>query len=211
MERLTYKNYIEEYEVNFEKNSDKQWSIAESDTHIKVTGEPINKLGELEDVLEEFNIDDTEDLKNHLLFRINYVNSKKFADLVYKIKDLEQELTELKQNTSNCRECKHLNKKIELNIKNKLMLENNQLEEELADLKRKAIIPKFQVGQDAFLIIDGVVKETNISSITIFVGNELSYYCKYVDNERMYLELNEEEIFATREEAEKKLAEIKER
>ena len=28
MERLTYKNYIEEYEVNFEKSSDKNWSIA---------------------------------------------------------------------------------------------------------------------------------------------------------------------------------------
>lgn len=59
--------------------------------------EIITILGKLEDVLEEFNIDDTEDLKNHLLFRINYVNSKKFADLVYKIKDLEQELAELKQ------------------------------------------------------------------------------------------------------------------
>ena len=47
MGRLTYKNYIEEYEVNFEKSSDKNWSIAESDTHIKVTGEPIEKLGEL--------------------------------------------------------------------------------------------------------------------------------------------------------------------
>ena len=36
----------------------------------------------------------------------------------------------------------------------------------------------------------------------IFAGNELSYYCKYVDNKRMYLELAEDEIFTTKEEAE---------
>lgn len=62
MERLTYKNYIEEYEVNFEKSSNKNWSIAESDTHIKVTGEPIDKLGELEDVLEKYGIENAEEL-----------------------------------------------------------------------------------------------------------------------------------------------------
>ena len=66
MERLTYKNYIEEYEVNFEKSSDKNWSIAESDTHMKVTGEPIDKLGELEDVLEKYGIDNLDDLELRL-------------------------------------------------------------------------------------------------------------------------------------------------
>ena len=70
-------------------------------------------------------------------------------------------------------------------------------------------MPKFKVGQDVFIILDAVIKDTNINSITIFAGNELSYYCKYVNNEKMYLELDEEEIFATKEEAEQKLAKIK--
>ena len=84
-----------------------------------------------------------------------------------------------------------------------------ELEQELAELKQKAIVPKFKVGQDVFIILDAVIKDTNINSITIFAGNELSYYCKYVNNERMYLELDEEEIFATKEEAEQKLTETK--
>ena len=66
MKRLTYKNYIEEYEVNFEKSSDRSWSIAESDTHIKVTGEPIEKLGELEDILEKYDIESVEELEDYL-------------------------------------------------------------------------------------------------------------------------------------------------
>lgn len=86
MERLTYKNYIEEYEVNFEKSSDKNWSIAESDTHIKVTGEPIEKLGQLEDVMEKFGIESVEELKNRLEPKIFIPN--KLANL----EELQQHL-----------------------------------------------------------------------------------------------------------------------
>lgn len=99
MKRLTYKNYIEEYEVNFEKSSDKNWSIAESDTHIKVTGEPIDKLGELEDVLEKYGIESAEDLDNI----INSIRTNTFIDIENKeILELENanlknELAELKQ------------------------------------------------------------------------------------------------------------------
>ena len=46
-----------------------------------------------------------------------------------KIKDLEVKLTESKKQ---CQKCKHLNKKIELNIKNKLINENQQLKQQLA-------------------------------------------------------------------------------
>ena len=89
MERLTYKNYIEEYEVNFEKSSDMNWRIAESDTHIKVTGEPIEKLGELEDVLEKYGIDNLDDfIKEYSSRNIKLANDNY---------DLEQELAELKQ------------------------------------------------------------------------------------------------------------------
>ena len=47
-----------------------------------------------------------------------------------KIKDLEAKLA---KSEKQCRECKHLNKKIELNIKNKLMAENCELQKQLAE------------------------------------------------------------------------------
>ena len=53
-----------------------------------------------------------------------------------KIKDLEVKLTESKKQ---CQECKHLNKKIELNIKNKLINENQQLKQQLHDLPKKIV------------------------------------------------------------------------
>lgn len=95
MERLTYKNYIEEYEVNFEKSSDKNWSIAESDTHIKVTGEPINKLGELEDILESWHIENLEELKTRLHdCQVYHLENNSNETL---IQGLKNELTELKE------------------------------------------------------------------------------------------------------------------
>ena len=51
-----------------------------------------------------------------------------------RIKELEAKLKESKKQ---CQECKHLNKKIELNIKNKLMNETQQLEQQLNDLPKK--------------------------------------------------------------------------
>lgn len=85
-----------------------------------------------------------------------------------------------------------------------------ELEQELAELKQKAIVPKFKVGQEVFIIIQDVIRATSINSFRVFENNELSYYCKYVDGERMYLELDEEEIFATKEEAEQSLLKQKE-
>lgn len=106
MERLTYKNYIEEYEVNFEKSSDKNWSIAESDTHIKVTGEPIEKLGELEDVLEEFELTSAEDLRNYLNFQDNMAIWEGELNYKNKISDLEQQLHDLpKKIVEEIRDC----------------------------------------------------------------------------------------------------------
>lgn len=48
--------------------------------------------------------------------------------------DLEAKLAESEKQ---CRECKHLNKKIELNIKNKLMAENCELQKQLADKEQE--------------------------------------------------------------------------
>lgn len=95
MERLTDKNYTEEYEVNFEKSSDKNWSIAESDTRIKVTGEPINKLGELEDILESWHIENLEELKTRLHdCQAYHLENNSNETLIH---NLKSELAELKQ------------------------------------------------------------------------------------------------------------------
>ena len=95
MERLTDKNHIEEYEVNFEKGSDKNWSIAESDTHIKVTGEPIEKLGELEDILESWHIENLEELKTRLHdCQVYHLKNNSNETLIHNLKN---ELAELKQ------------------------------------------------------------------------------------------------------------------
>ena len=95
MGRLTYKNYIEGYEVNFEKSSDRSWSIAESDTHIKVTGEPIEKLGELEDILESWHIENLEELKTRLNdCQVYHLKNNSNETLIHNLKN---ELAELKQ------------------------------------------------------------------------------------------------------------------
>lgn len=99
MERLTYKNYIEEYEVNFEKNSEKQWSIAESDTHIKVTGEPIDKLAEFEDFIEEQGCDGLEQFKrvyNEILDE-NIKENEKINNLLFENQALKSRWQKLKE------------------------------------------------------------------------------------------------------------------
>lgn len=50
------------------------------------------------------------------------------------VSDLEAKLSESKKQ---CQQCKHLNKKIELNIKNKLMAENCELQKQLADKEQE--------------------------------------------------------------------------
>ena len=44
---------------------------------------------------------------------------------------------QLAESENQCRECKHLNKKIELNIKNKLMAENCELQKQLAENEKE--------------------------------------------------------------------------
>lgn len=87
--------------------------------------------------------------------------------------------------------------------------EFNQRITELEEQLKNAIVPKFEIGQEVFVIIRNVVRKTSINSFRVFESNELSYYCKYVDGERMYLEFDENELFATKEEAESKLEELK--
>lgn len=70
---------------------------------------------------------------------------------------------------------------------------------------KSLIQTKYKTGQKVWVILANQVKETQIDSITIFSDDNLSYYCKYIDGERYYLELDEKEIFSTPEEAQEKL------
>ena len=54
---------------------------------------------------------------------------------------------QLAESENQCRECKHLNKKIELNIKNKLMAENCELQKQLAE-KEKEISEYIKIVDD---------------------------------------------------------------
>lgn len=178
MERLTYKNYIEEYEVNFEKSSDKNWSIAESDTHIKVTGEPIEKLGELEDVLERWHIKDLEEYISILNEARNFAIKERNTMFRKYIKET---------------------------------IRSEELETILAELKQKAIVPKFKIGQEVWWIDTGLnsfneqgyrIESYLIDSIVI-TKEQFRYY----GDDGLWL--GDNELFATEEEAEQKLAEIR--
>ena len=87
MNRSTYKNYIDEWEVKFEKNSETQWSIAESDDYIKVTGSPIDKLAEFEDFMENEDFYDIQSIKDTL----HQANME-----LYSMESIRQENQELK-------------------------------------------------------------------------------------------------------------------
>ena len=83
----------------------------------------------------------------------------------------------------------------------------NEMNKELAELKQKAIVPKFKAGQEIYIVCD-------------FNINRIVYGWKIADYEyykQLYIVVNkdgidwlpEEKIFATKEEAEQKLAEIR--
>lgn len=127
-----------------------------------------NKLGELEDVLEEFELTSAEDLRNFLNFKGNMAIWEGELNYKNKIADLEQELAELKQNE---------------------------------------IVPKFKVGQEIYIVCD-----FNINRIVS--GWKIADYEYYkqqyiVENKDSIDWIHEDKIFATKEEAEQKLAEVK--
>ena len=65
-----------------------------------------NKLGELEDVLEEFEFTSAEDLRNHLNFKNNMAIWEGRFELESKNADLERELAELKAENEKLKTCK---------------------------------------------------------------------------------------------------------
>ena len=137
---------------------------------LKPKQDVVDKLGELEDVLEEFELTSAEDLRNHLNFQDNMAIWEG-----------------------------------ELNYKNKIA----DLEQQLAELKQKAIVPKFKVGQEIYIVCD-----FNINRIVS--GWKIADYEYYkqqyiIENKDGIDWLPEEKIFATKEEAQAKLKELGEK
>lgn len=97
-----------------------------------------------------------------------------------------------------------------IDIENKeiLELENANLKSKLAELKRKAIVPKFSLGQEVWAI--SVYRKDCVDNFTI---QEICFCSRYGLYYKTNMGINLYEyyfdIFATREEAEQKLAKLK--
>ena len=86
--------------------------------------------------------------------------------------------------------------------------ENANLKNELIELKQNAIVPQFKPNDDAYIIWNGTIIDVKISSIVTI--NE--YIVKTCHSDLQHdgkACIDENEVFATREEAEQTLAEIR--
>lgn len=87
-----------------------------------------------------------------------------------------------------------------------------ELRDKIADLEHQlanCIKHKFDFGKDVWVIFNDQVKKTQINSFRVYPDYDIEYYIKFIDGIGVYLDLWEDEIFATKEEAEKKLEELK--
>lgn len=91
-----------------------------------------------------------------------------------------------------------------------------ELEQELAELKEKAIVPRFRIGQEVF-VVDNECQITQGVVDVILTGQDVfEKWCKYsidlgleYEDDIRFIYKDEEEIFATEQEAKLKLKEMK--
>ena len=90
-----------------------------------------------------------------------------------------------------------------------------ELEQELAELKEKAIVPKFKIGQNIFFIDNECQIAQGVVDVILTGQDVFEKWCKYsidlgveYEDDIRFIDKNEEEIFATKEEAQEKLKEI---
>ena len=133
-------------------------SVGETEYVVKENkfGNAINKLGELEDIMEKYNIE----YPNMLDFYLQTINN--------------------------------------------LNIQNDNLRTELAELKQKAIVPKFKIGDKVYAIID-TFAYTDVFPVEIRDAHLLYEVWDGQDTTKQHFT----RIFATKAEAEQKLAEIK--
>lgn len=159
-----------------------------------------NKLGKLEDALEKYGIKNAEELEDYLTPKLFcYAKLSENLDEFKKYCQFEPII-----NIDTCEP------QVEL-ITDKI----KDLEQELAELKQKAIVPKFKVGQKIFFIDTNFqIEQGVIYQIRMFQmdssewGNHLIDLGQEYEDDIRFIYEDEEEIFATKDEAEMKLAEI---
>ena len=105
--------------------------------------------------------------------------------------------------------------------KHKMVIEKQQkriaeLEQELAELKEKAIVPKFKIGQNIFFIDNECQIAQGVVDVILTGQDVFEKWCKYsidlgveYEDDIRFIDKNEEEIFATKEETQDKLKEMK--
>ena len=194
MERLTQKHDLFDYVLPEQNivgdNQATEISLGETEYTCKkyIVGEAIKKLGELEDVLEKYNIKNIEDLELRLedIEHYAYQTNKQLIDILAKYGIENLDILDLNLQT----------------IKN-INIQNANLRNELAEIKQKAIVLKFKVGQKVYVIENKHIFKDVVEEIEITEDGILFYF-----EEGIY-GLEENEIFATKKEAEQKLAEIK--
>ena len=169
MGRLTHKHDVFDYVLPEQNivgdNQATEISLGETEYTCKkyIIGEAINKLGELEDILESWHIENLEESKTRL------------------------------------HDCQvyHLE-----NNSNETLIHN--LKNELAELKQKAIVPKFERQSHIYGFAYGRVKPYVVIA---YLDNTI-ILCENVESNTFEF-CNNYYLVATKEEAEQKLAEIK--
>lgn len=86
-------------------------------------------------------------------------------------------------------------------------IKREKLEQELVKLKQKAFVPKFEVGQTLFRLDFGSIIPFVVNEVYVNVKVDKSMSIQYFDYVGLIIEEND--LFATREEAEQKLAQLK--
>lgn len=184
----------------------------------------MNKLGELEDVLEKYEIENAEELDKFIYHKDCQIEKwKQYYENCSKLeKSMSKEHQYCLDNWRACeQELAELARKYELSSlpMGGLVDEARKLEQELAELKQKAIVPKFRTYQPIFYITQFYTStkgnpEYDIISDKYYVAeneNEIILGWNYAKdfNQRKYYYVRKDWVFATKEEAEQKLAEIK--
>lgn len=173
---------------------DFKWETAPHVTCL--SGKFIDRLGELEDVLEKYGIKNAERLDKFIYHK-------------------DCQIKKWKQDYENCSKLEK-----SMSKEHQYCLDNwRACESELAELKQKAIVPKFQIGQEVWVndwtgqLRIGRIYEVQTNSVLhdqqLLITYLVDFYGNYEDDDQENDYYEEKDIFATKEEAEKKLTEIK--
>lgn len=141
----------------------------------------MNKLGELEDVLEIYDIENAEELNK-------FIHNK------------DCQIEKWKQYYENCSKLEK-----SMSKEHQYCLDNwRACQQELAELQQKVVIPKYQVGQTLFRIDFGAIVPFVVNEIYIHTKADKTVSIQYFDYVGLIIEEND--LFATKEEAEQELA-----